>query len=397
MIHFVLHDARDIGGGGGGRGRQGRHDAHRLDHGRGPHDQGDGQAGHPHRPQGGAQGASRRATPSSSTASTSARSSPPSRRASTPTSTTSRPSAGKRSQRHMTVLTKDATPSSATGARTAASACATTSSSCRWTTCPTRRPRPWRTTSRARWRIPHPYGRLQFGADLDLHFRTLIGTGSNPNVAAVVVIGIEDGWTQEGGRRHRHDRQAGGRLRHRAARRPRHHHARLEGGARSTCSGRRELQREECPLNDLWVSHQVRRVRHDLAAAAPTRPSATPSTSCTPLGATLCLRRDHRAHRRRAHRRGALRAPTRCASSSCSCSTATRRSINRHKTSDLSDSPADQGQHRRRPDHDRGKGARQHPEDRQEVHGRRRDRQGRGADRARACGSWTRPRPRPRW
>ena len=44
--------------------------------------------------------------------------------------------------------------------------------------------------------IPHPYGRLQFGADLELHFRTLIGAGSNPNVAAVVVIGIEEGWTQ---------------------------------------------------------------------------------------------------------------------------------------------------------------------------------------------------------
>jgi (2R)-sulfolactate sulfo-lyase subunit beta len=44
--------------------------------------------------------------------------------------------------------------------------------------------------------IPHPYGRLQFGADLDLHFATLIGTGSNPNVAAVVVIGIEDVWTK---------------------------------------------------------------------------------------------------------------------------------------------------------------------------------------------------------
>jgi (2R)-sulfolactate sulfo-lyase subunit beta len=43
--------------------------------------------------------------------------------------------------------------------------------------------------------IPHPYGRLQFGADLDLYFRTLIGTGSNPNVAAVVVIGIEESWT----------------------------------------------------------------------------------------------------------------------------------------------------------------------------------------------------------
>jgi (2R)-sulfolactate sulfo-lyase subunit beta len=44
--------------------------------------------------------------------------------------------------------------------------------------------------------IPHAYGRLQFGADLELHFRTLIGTGSNPNVAAVVVIGIEDQWTK---------------------------------------------------------------------------------------------------------------------------------------------------------------------------------------------------------
>jgi (2R)-sulfolactate sulfo-lyase subunit beta len=44
--------------------------------------------------------------------------------------------------------------------------------------------------------LPHAYGRLQFGADLDLHFRTLIGTGSNPNVAAVIVIGIEDSWTK---------------------------------------------------------------------------------------------------------------------------------------------------------------------------------------------------------
>lgn len=43
--------------------------------------------------------------------------------------------------------------------------------------------------------LPHSYGRLQFGEDLDVHFRTLIGTGSNPNVAAVVVIGIEPSWT----------------------------------------------------------------------------------------------------------------------------------------------------------------------------------------------------------
>ena len=44
--------------------------------------------------------------------------------------------------------------------------------------------------------IPHAYGRLQFGADLELYFRTLIGTGSNPNVAAVVVVGIEEQWTK---------------------------------------------------------------------------------------------------------------------------------------------------------------------------------------------------------
>lgn len=45
--------------------------------------------------------------------------------------------------------------------------------------------------------LPHSYGRLQFGADLDLHFRTIIGIGSNPNVAACIVIGIEPGWTQK--------------------------------------------------------------------------------------------------------------------------------------------------------------------------------------------------------
>lgn len=45
--------------------------------------------------------------------------------------------------------------------------------------------------------LPHSYGRLQYGEDLELHFRTMIGTGSNPNVAAVVVIGIEDNWAKK--------------------------------------------------------------------------------------------------------------------------------------------------------------------------------------------------------
>jgi (2R)-sulfolactate sulfo-lyase subunit beta len=43
--------------------------------------------------------------------------------------------------------------------------------------------------------LPHAYGRLQFGEDLELTFRTLAGTGRNPNVAACVVIGIEPKWT----------------------------------------------------------------------------------------------------------------------------------------------------------------------------------------------------------
>lgn len=43
--------------------------------------------------------------------------------------------------------------------------------------------------------LSHPYGRLQFGPDLELTFKTLIGTGVNPNVAAAVVIGIEPTWT----------------------------------------------------------------------------------------------------------------------------------------------------------------------------------------------------------
>jgi (2R)-sulfolactate sulfo-lyase subunit beta len=44
--------------------------------------------------------------------------------------------------------------------------------------------------------LPHHYGRLQYGEDLDLTFRTLIGNGANPNVAAAVVVCIEPNWAQ---------------------------------------------------------------------------------------------------------------------------------------------------------------------------------------------------------
>ena len=101
--------------------------------------------------------------------------------------------------------------------------------------------------------LPHAYGRLQFGEDLDLHFRTLIGTGSNPNVAAVVVIGIEDGWTKrvvDGIKKTGKPVTGFG----------------IEGTgdigtiakasyvAKEYLQQASELQREECDISELWVS-----------------------------------------------------------------------------------------------------------------------------------------------
>ena len=101
--------------------------------------------------------------------------------------------------------------------------------------------------------IPHPYGRLQFGEDLDLHFRTLIGTGSNPNVAAVVVIGIENGWTQkivEGIAATGKPVVGFGIEQHGD------HETIMEASkvAKEYSQWASELQREEAPISELWVS-----------------------------------------------------------------------------------------------------------------------------------------------
>jgi (2R)-sulfolactate sulfo-lyase subunit beta len=101
--------------------------------------------------------------------------------------------------------------------------------------------------------LPHSYGRLQFGADLDLHFRTLIGTGSNPNVAAVVVIGIEDGWTKRvvDGIAKTGKPVAGFGI---------EGHGDIATIARASHKAKEflhwasELEREECSIEDLWVS-----------------------------------------------------------------------------------------------------------------------------------------------
>ncbi len=101
--------------------------------------------------------------------------------------------------------------------------------------------------------IPHPYGRLQFGADLDLHFRTLIGTGCNPNVAAVVVIGIEEQWTKKivDGIAETGKPVAGFGIELHGD-----HDTimRASRAAREFVQWASEKQREQCDLKELWVS-----------------------------------------------------------------------------------------------------------------------------------------------
>ncbi|MEM6462713.1 MAG: UxaA family hydrolase [Pseudomonadota bacterium] len=101
--------------------------------------------------------------------------------------------------------------------------------------------------------LPHAYGRLQFGEDLELHFRTMIGTGANPNVAAVVVIGIEPEWTKVvvDGIAETGKPVTGLSIEQ-------------QGDIATVASASRvakdyvhwatELQREECDISELWVS-----------------------------------------------------------------------------------------------------------------------------------------------
>ena len=101
--------------------------------------------------------------------------------------------------------------------------------------------------------IPHSYGRLQFGKDLELFFKTIIGTGKNPNVAAVIVVGIEPKWTKKVV-----DEVA-------KTGKPVEGFS-IEGlgdittvmkaskKAQEFVQWASEKQRQECPLSDLWIS-----------------------------------------------------------------------------------------------------------------------------------------------
>ena len=147
--------------------------------------------------------------------------------------------------------------------------------------------------------IPHAYGRLQFGEDLALHFRTLIGTGANPNVAAVVVIGIEPEWTRVivdgiaktgkpvcGFSIERH-----GDINTIAA---------ASRAAKEYVHIASEYQREECPFSDVWVSHKCGESDTTSGIASnPTVGNFVDKTRCH--GVDQLLLGDLRNHRRRTH------------------------------------------------------------------------------------------------
>ena len=135
--------------------------------------------------------------------------------------------------------------------------------------------------------IPHPYGRLQFGADLELHFRTLIGAGSNPNVAAVVVICIEEQWAKRvvdgidktgkpvtgfGIELHGdHDTIM-----------------RASKVAKEYVQWASELQRAECPVSDLWVSTKCG--ESDTTSGCGSNPTVGNAfDKLEPLGVTMCF------------------------------------------------------------------------------------------------------------
>ena len=135
--------------------------------------------------------------------------------------------------------------------------------------------------------IPHSYGRLQFGADLELFFNTIIGTGRNPNVAAVVVIGIEPGWTQRvvdgisqtGKPVSGFSIEGEGDLKT---------VAKASRKAQEYVQWATELQREECPLSDLWIS--VKCGESDTTSGLGSNPTVgNLMDKLDPLGVHLCF------------------------------------------------------------------------------------------------------------
>ena len=135
--------------------------------------------------------------------------------------------------------------------------------------------------------LPHSYGRLQFGADLELHFRTMIGTGKNPNVAAVIVIGIEPKWTKKivdaiattGKPVEGFSIEGVGDI---------DTIAKVSKKAQELSMWASEKQREECPISDLWIS--VKCGESDTTSGLASNPTVgNLMDKLEPLGVHLCF------------------------------------------------------------------------------------------------------------
>jgi len=135
--------------------------------------------------------------------------------------------------------------------------------------------------------IPHSYGRLQFGADLELFFRTMIGTGRNSNVAAAVVIGIEPGWTQRvvdgiaktGKPVEGFSIEGQGDI---------STIAQASHQAKEYVQWSSELRREECGIEDLWIS--VKCGESDTTSGLASNPTVgNLMDKLEPLGVHLCF------------------------------------------------------------------------------------------------------------
>lgn len=188
--------------------------------------------------------------------------------------------------------------------------------------------------------LPHAYGRLQFGEDLELFFRTLIGIGSSPNVAACVVIGIEPGWT--------------GRIVDGIARtgKPVAGFAIEESGDISTIAAASrkarefmqwasERQRERCSIEELFISTKCG--ESDTTSGLASCPTVgNLLDKLDPLGVTSCF--GETSELTGAEMVCASRAATPAIGEKfMQVFNAYQEVINRHKTSDLSDSQPTKG------------------------------------------------------
>ena len=135
--------------------------------------------------------------------------------------------------------------------------------------------------------IPHSYGRLQFGKDLELFFRTIIGTGKNPNIAAAIVIGIEPKWTKRvvdaiaktGKPVEGFSIEGSGDI---------NTIMKASKKAQEFVQWASEKQREECSLSDLWIS--VKCGESDTTSGLASNPTVgNLMDKLEPLGVHLCF------------------------------------------------------------------------------------------------------------